>query len=230
MSAPGSIDIALDGLKVMVGIPAGRDLHPYTVRSLIQVFTKCERIKIPCQLGMIVGCSVITQARDEVLDLFLQSDCNRLFWIDSDMCWSEKDFFRLLALSKLRDVVCSTYPAKTEQVTFFINHDEGKEMKQQEYGLIEVKGVGLGFTCITREPLEKLAATKQDVFDQVSKRTMKSVFRASIINGNREGEDMAFFADLRALGYTVWLDPECKPSHIGTKIYEGSIKDAMKFD
>lgn len=225
-----SVDIKLDGLSVMIGIPAGRDLHPYTVKSLISTFVKMERLKIPCQLGMIVGCSIVTQARDEVLDLFLQSDANRLFWIDSDMCWTENEFVRLLALSKVREVVCATYPAKCDPPTFFVNHDSSAHLTQQEYGLIEVYGVGMGFACMTREPLEKLAATKTDVFDQVSKRNMKAVFRAGIINGNRQGEDMAFFNDIRDLGYKVWLDPEVRPSHIGMKIYEGSIKDAMKFD
>lgn len=225
-----SVDVKLDGLSVMIGMPAGGMIPPMTAKSLVGSFLACQQMKIACQLGMITGCSIVTHARDEVLDLFLKSDANRLFWIDSDMVWEAGDFIRMLAMSKLREVVCATYTAKGDTPTFFINHDSSDSLHQQDYGLVEVKGVGLGFTVIHREPLVKLAESKPQVKDQVSGRSCAAVFRTGIVDGCRQGEDMAFFSDLRELGYKVWLDPEVCPGHFGTKLYTGSIKSAMKFD
>lgn len=221
------ITIDLTGLSVMVGIPAGRDLPALTVKSLIGTFQLCRTHQVPCQLGMVIGSSVVQWARDEVVDLFLKSDATRLFWIDSDMIWEPEQFMRLLALSQYRDVICAAYPAKKDQPTFYVNWDTEGGLTQGEYGLIEIKGVGLGFTVMSREVIERLVANAPKVHDAVSEREVASVFRIDAVDGKRRGEDMAFFADVRKLGYPVYLDPTVDLGHIGTKTYTGSIRDAL---
>lgn len=221
------IDVPLSGLSVMVGIPAGRDLPALTVRSLIATFTKCQALGVPCQLGMVTGSAVIQWARDEVADLFLQSDANRLFWIDSDMVWQPEDFIRLLALSTRRGVVCAAYPAKRDQPTFFVNYDKAQPLERDELGLLDINGVGLGFTVMTREVVESLAARSDRVADEISGKSMASIFRIDTNGRNRRGEDMAFFSDIRNAGYRVCLDPSVNLGHVGQKEYRGSIADAL---
>lgn len=221
------IDISLDGLSVMVGMPAGRDLPPMTVKSLIGTFTKCQRVNVPCQLGMVTNSAVIQWARDEVVDLFLESDATRLFWIDSDMVWEESDFLRLLALSQRYEVVCATYPAKMDPPTFFVNYDQEQGLVKNDLGLLDVYGAGLGFTVMHRDVVEKLVANAAKFTDEISGKEMASVFRIDTTGNHRRGEDMAFFADIRALGYKVWLDPMTDLGHVGGKIYRGTIRDAL---
>lgn len=220
------VDLSLAGLSVMVGMPAARDLPPATVKSLLGTFTKCQAVNVPCQLGMVTGSAIVQWARDEVLDLFLASDANRLFWIDSDMVWEPAQFLRLLALSQVREIVCAAYPAKREQPTFFLNYDK-KALTQDAYGLLEINGIGLGFSVMRREVVEHVARNAGRVIDEVSGKEMPSVFRIDTCGRNRRGEDIAFFHDLRALGYRVWLDPFVDLGHIGTKTYTGSIRDAL---
>lgn len=224
---PASVDIDLKGLSVMVGIPAGRDLPILTVKSLLATQSLCRDLKVPFQVGMVAGSAVVQWARDEVVDLFLKSDATRLFWIDSDMVWQPEDFMRLLALSQRHEVICATYPAKVDQPTFYVNRDPSLPMDANAFGLLEVWGVGLGFTVTTRRVIEQLAANAPKVFDAVSDREVAAVFRIDATNGKRRGEDMAFFADIRALGNTVWLDPSVDLGHIGPKVYTGSIRDAL---
>lgn len=222
-------DISLKGLNVMVGMPAGRDIPGLTVKSLMGTQALCRSVGVPFQLGMVLGSAVVQWARDEVVDLFLQSDATRLFWIDSDMVWEPEQFMRLLALSQRRDVICAAYPAKNDRPTFYVNWDEAEGLTQGEYGLLEIKGVGLGFTVIARRVIEQLSNQAPKVYDDVSKREMASIFRIDQTEaGKRRGEDMAFFADIRALGHKVWLDPETDLGHIGTKKYTGSIRDALR--
>jgi hypothetical protein len=221
-------DIDLKGLNVMVGIPAGRDLPALTVKSLLATQQLCHDLSVPFQLGMVVGSAVVQWARDEVVDLFLQSDATRLFWIDSDMVWEPDQFMRLLALSQYRDVICASYPAKVDRPTFYVNWDEQTGLQADEYGLIEIRGIGLGFTVMSRGVVEELAYNAPKVFDDVAKRELASVFRIDSVGGKRQGEDMAFFSDIRALRYGVFLDPSVDLGHHGTKTYRGSIRDALK--
>jgi hypothetical protein len=222
------MQIKLDGLSVAVGIPAGRDFHALTVRSLIETFGKCQAMGIPAQLALVAGNAVIQWARDEVIDLFLKTDCSRLFWIDSDIVWDPNDFIRMLALSQKRDIVCATYPAKKEPTTFYINHDP--PLVSDDLGLFEIKGAGLGFTVVTRRVIEDLVSFSPKAVDQITGKNIAQVFRVGMKDGTRIGEDMAFFDDVRKLGFKVHLDPLVKLRHLGLKQYEGSIFDAIQTD
>lgn len=222
------ITIDLAGISVLVGIPAGRDLPALTVKSLLATQALCFERQVPFQIGMVVGSAVVQWARDEVVDLFLQSKATRLFWIDSDMVWEPEQFMRLLALSQYRDVICAAYPAKKDQPTFYVNWDQNAGLVQGEYGLLEINGLGLGFTVMHRKVIEQLAANAPRVVDDVSKRDLAAVFRIGRTpDGRRQGEDMAFFQDIRGLGHTIWLDPTVSLGHYGSKVYTGTIQDAL---
>jgi hypothetical protein len=224
---PRDVTFSLEAISVMLGMPAGRDLPALTVKSMLGTQAICRDAGVPFQLGMVTGSAVIQWARDEVVDLFLQSQATRLFWIDSDMVWQPEQFMRLLALTAVHDVVCAAYPAKREQPTFFVNWGAGG-MAQNEFGLLEIKGVGLGFTVMTRKVVEELAARAPRTVDDVAQHEMASVFRVGRTpEGRRQGEDMALFQDIRSLGYTVWMDPQTDLGHIGPKTYTGSIRDAF---
>lgn len=221
---PEYVDLKLSGLSVMIGMPTTRDLHPRVVNSLMQTLVQTTRMGLDCHLGLVAGCAVVTWARDEVVHLFLESGAERLFWIDSDIVWKVGDFLRLLGLSTLFDVVAAAYPAKLEPPTFYLHHDG---LTPNAYGLIPVKGAGLGFTVVSRRAIEALVAQAPQVRDDVTGRTLAGVFRVGAHAGKRLGEDMAFFADLRAAGYPVHLDPQIDLGHVGVKQYTGSVRDAL---
>lgn len=223
------IKIDLSGLSVMIGMPAGRDLPGLTVKSLMGTQSLCRDVQVPFSFGMVIGSAVVQWARDEVIDLFLQSTATRLFWIDSDMVWEPEQFMRLLALSQYRDVICAAYPAKKDQPTFYVNWDADAGLEQGDYGLMKINGLGLGFTVMSRAVVEQLAAKAERIIDDVTGRDMAAVFRIGRTDeGKRQGEDMAFFSDIRALGYDVFMDPTVDLGHIGQKQYTGSIRDALQ--
>lgn len=220
------IELSLAGLSVMIGMPTTRDLPPRTAKSLVATVAKCLKLDIPCEVALIEGCGVITKARDDVLAEFLASSCNRLFWIDSDMVWTPGQFIRLLALSTRVSVVGATYPAKMEPPAYLFNFD-AEGVNVNDLGLLDVKGMGLGFTVVRREPLEQLAAEAPRMRDQISGAETASVFRTDIFEGDFRTEDMAFFADLREAGHTVWVDPTIDLGHIGAKEYRSSVAQAL---
>lgn len=222
-----SHEINLSGLSVCIGIPSTRGFNPLVVRSLFGTKEICAKYQIPCHLAIISGNAVIQWARDEIVDLMLQSDANRFFMIDDDIIWEPEDFMRLLALSKNRDVVCASYPAKREPNTFYIRHDNSAPLVMDEYGLVEVQGVGLGFAIMGRQVVEAVAEASSRVRDEITGKEYASIFQVGTFQGNRRGEDMSFFEAITSLGYKIHLDLSVELGHIGTKVYKGRAMEAF---
>lgn len=222
-----SREMDISGLSVCMGIPSSRDISPLVVKSMFATKELCSKVGIQCDLAMVAGNAVIQWARDEVVDLMLQSNANRFFFIDSDIVWDAEDFVRMLALSSVYDVVCASYVAKHEPATFYIRYDNSKPLAADEYGLIEIDGAGLGFTIISRTAVEKIAAYSERVNDEISGKSYASIFKVGVSCGNRRGEDMSFFEEIKRAGYKIHLDPSISLGHIGTKVYRGRVLDAM---
>lgn len=219
--------INVAGMSVAIGMPTKGDLPPHTVMSLIKTATACVTANVSLDVILHVS-GVLQWGRDDVLDEFLRGDAQKLFWIDSDMVWTQESFFRLLALSTKREVVGASYPAKVEGPTTFYASYDGGGLKADEYGLMPVNGMGLGFTIIDRAVAQKLVVGKPILKDELSGRSAAEVFRFGSIDGNRQGEDMAFFADIRDLGYGVWMDPSIELGHVGPRQWRGKIMDALQ--
>lgn len=216
----------LSGLSVMVGMPVHRDISPQTVRSMLNTYAEVIKGGIPIDVNMQHGSSLVHHARTCIAHDFLQSKCNRLFWIDSDISWDEKDFVKLVALSTEMEVVCAAYPLKSDPPVFFINVDDiDRELEANEFGCIQVKGAGLGFTIVQRKVMEELAAKAPMRKYPQREMPIPRIFRCDNDGEEERGEDMAFFADVIGLGYQVNLDPTVKLGHVGQKEYSSSVAE-----
>lgn len=210
--------------KVMIGMPIGTGTLPWaTALSLMKTLAACREADVPCTLEVVAGCSVVTWARSAIADAFLKSDSTHLFWVDSDVVWEPDDFFRIVALGAVHAAVGATYPFKKLPLTFLINHvGEKGEYEVNGHGCIKVCGMGLGFTIVQREVVEKVAATKPQRCDPITGATYADIFRI-----DHEGEDIAFMTDIRSLGYDVWLDPSVSIGHHGAMIFKGDVIQAL---
>lgn len=222
-TAPMAFDLA--GVKVMLAIPVNRDLPWQTTQSLVETVIALKDRGIPFDVQFVVGSSIIEVARSKVADAFLKSTCNRLFMLDSDQAWQAKDVIRLIALSTRMPIVLGAYPAKRDPPTFLMSPQA--EMESNEWGCIPINGFGLGFTIVRREVIEALAKDAPRLQLDDSGVVTPHIFRCDSVEGVFRGEDMAFFADARAHGYSVWMDPSLEISHVGAKAYAGKIMDAL---
>src|SRR5262245_39410193 len=105
-----------------------------TVISLLDTCSLLQKMGIDHEVHLL-GSSVVTTARNKVADQFLQSNKNRLFWIDSDMQWEAKDFVRILAMSSIMECVGVAYVAKDLPLQFQLNYDKDKFVTN-DYGCI----------------------------------------------------------------------------------------------
>jgi hypothetical protein len=211
----------LTELSVSIGFPCGAYVPWQTALSLAKTMQVAAMEGAPCEISVVAGCSVVTTARSNIVEAFLAGTASRLFWIDSDIVWEPRDFFRLLALSSKMDVVCAAYPMKTAQRQFTIKHPDLVNFELNDFGCVKIEGAGLGFTVMTREVVERVAAGKPVLKQAHKGADMTAVFRLDSVDGYDRGEDQAFFADIRELGFPVWLDPTIQLGHVGSHVYRG---------
>lgn len=206
-------------------MPVHRDLPWQVVQSLCETLGLFQANGIPLAIQMQVGSSIIEAARSRAVHAFLQSDCTRLFWVDSDIAWAPDDFLKLALYSTKMDVVCGAYCAKQDDVQFALAGLVGDT--SNEYGCLEVMGLGLGFTCVHRKIIEELSAMAPKLKFPDNPEPIPHIFRCDTTEGQFRGEDIAFFSDVIALGHKVWLDPKVKLRHIGNKAYSAQLFELM---
>jgi hypothetical protein len=219
-------DFDLTGISVFIAMPVSGEIPPATVRSLLETQAACSQRNIHLDIEFNIG-STVFHARSKRAHSFLKGTCTRFFQIDSDMVWSGDDFLRLLALSTKMDCVCAIYTARCDPPKFFINVDDiTAELTENEYGCLPIKGTGLGFTVVSRKIIEELAAKAPKIrFMDLPDDLVAKIFRFDEPNGEARGEDMAFFSDVTALGYTINLDPHIALGHVGAKEFRAPFLD-----
>jgi hypothetical protein len=212
-------------LRVDIGMPVHHPHLPFpTVVSLVDTAKVLTTAGIESRQVSPVGCSIVTDARSAIVDEFLKGNSTHLFWVDGDMHWHPRDFVRILTLCTQVDVVGATYPQKVEPIRFMVRKMDDR---MSELGLIKVAGLGLGFVCMKREVVEKVAAGKPNIITNSGTTPMREVFRLDRVGEHRLGEDMAFFEDIKTAGYQVWLDPMVNVAHVGMKMYVGDVMEAI---
>lgn len=216
----------IEGLRVFIAIPVNRDFPWQTTKGLVDTAALLSSRGIPYTMQFLTQGSQIDFNRSHLTHQFLESDCNRIFWIDSDMGWDAHSFIRVLALSTKLDIVGASYPAKQSPGRQFQIDIGVEEVEANEHGCLEIRGMGLGFCCVQRHVMENLASKSRKYIRDGIVEAM--VFRTGIgDDGVYRSEDMHFFRDCRAAGYKVWIDPTIELGHIGGFEYKGKLIDAL---
>lgn len=213
----------LKGLDVTVGFPCGANIPWQTAMSLAAAIRAATRLGIDVRMQTIAMNSDVCNARNNVLTSFLESDSQRLFWIDSDIDFAAEDFIRLAWLSRRFQIVAAAYALKDDSGRIVLNGVGGDNVEMNADGLVKAHSMGLGFTIVQREVLEKWSADKPRRRHPTVARDVIHAFRQT----TEGGEDITFFNEARELGYTVWLDPTVKLGHVGPKVYRSDPAEAL---
>ena len=162
--------------KLFVATPmyGGQCLGMYA-KAALDLQTLCAHYRMDCRFSFIFNESLITRARNYLVDEFLRSGFTHLMFIDSDIHFNPNDVIALLALDK--DIIGGPYPKKSikwsavveaykknpnipiselEKVVgdFVFNPAPGtNRFNIQEP--IEVLEIGTGFMMVKREVFEK---------------------------------------------------------------------------
>jgi hypothetical protein len=97
--------------KLFVATPMyGGMAHGLYVKSCLDLQAVMSKYGVDTKFSFLFNESLITRARNYLVDEFLRSDCTHLLFIDSDIHYDPRDVIALMALDK--DVIGGPYPKK----------------------------------------------------------------------------------------------------------------------
>lgn len=161
--------------------------------------------------------SLITQARNDCVEKFMSGPWSHLFFIDSDIGFSQDAFWRVLYSGY--DVAAAPYPFRMDtdvQGGFVVDVAELGPIGGNGFATIE--NAPTGFMCISRHVFDHMSAAgvaKDEFFD-----TMR-------IDGKYLAEDHAFCRRWRDLGGDIHLDTRAALTHQGTKLYKRDFRTVL---
>lgn len=136
--------------KVFVALPIYGGAHPVFFQSIIKLL---HNPPVQVQIATLIGDSLVSRARNNLVSQFLKSDCTHLLFIDSDLQFEPWQIKRLVDHGG--EIVCGMYPKKQRQLGWVMNIFEGVD-KGDSNGLLPVKCAGTGAMLIRRSVFEEM--------------------------------------------------------------------------
>lgn len=162
--------------------------------------------------------AMVQRARNDLIQMFLQSDFDDFVFIDADQAWDPRWVFSLI--SRPQDVVGGVVVKKNDVPGFnvkLLNLDPKIEID----GLMEVEYIGTGFLKISRKAAQAVYDMSEPYTN--SEKSNRMTFDIKIVNGELVSEDNIFCDKWRGLGGKVWIDPHMTCSHVGAKRWDGNF-------
>ncbi len=245
--------------KLMVATPMYEGLcHAGFTRGLVELSMLCQRYGVAMELQFLTNQSDTSRARNYICDAFLKGDATHLMFIDADIAFSGEQALQLLALqdeTSPYDMLGAAYPRKAIRwdrvreasgaANVRLDHvasDLVLNVRQEQASLdrpIEVERLGIGFSMLRRETLQKMRADLTDIVFRPGAderaafqlgATAHRFFGSGIDprTGEYLSEDFAFCERLRSTGQTIWACPWIELGHAGNMTFQGSLIDFAK--
>lgn len=221
--------VSLEGRKLFISIPTyDGKLSIKLAYTLAALMPMAMQHGMSVKLGHVSGCSIITMARNMLVDQFLDSECTDLLFIDSDVIARPEDILRLMAQSGDKDITAGSYPRRARDKKFFMDlyFDENNEL-EFDGAMMRIQRVGTGFMLIRRHVVEDIANRSEKYLGQDGIGQVANVFEFSMQDGKFVGEDYTFCDKARSLGYKVWVDVEISLPHVGQEEFTNDFKNEV---
>lgn len=115
MSPPLELQVKVEDIKknkLFIATPMYSGVcHGLYVKSALDLQTMMNQLGVECKFSFLFNESLITRARNYLVDEFLRSGYTHLLFIDSDIEFRNQDVLALLALDK--DIIGAPYPKKS---------------------------------------------------------------------------------------------------------------------
>lgn len=208
-------------MKVMFAIPTYKGIQcPPFVESLAKTLELFRENGIAHAVELICGCSYVQVARNELARKFLESDCDKVFFIDEDVSWDPQG--ALTIVQSGLPFVGGVYPLKSgykSDAPFMVilkcDDETWVPLCDGPY-LRAFRTVG-GFTCVDRSVFEEIKkANPQLAYDEYHPDgdiPKFDFFPQGVRNHKWVGEDYAFCDLWTALGEEIYIVPDIDFGH-----------------
>ena len=237
-------------MKIFIATPANGGLtyarYTQSIFSLEKALTSAGH---QTTFAVMVGSAEIASARNELVQYFLDSDCDALLFIDADQAFnaihvremieSGKHFIgavipqKVIDWEKVRLAAIAGVPAtelskaagifNTNFLTGKVDIVHGKPLA--------VRHVGTGLIYLSRVVFEKLSPHCQVVNLRTKEaKTTRTEYFTNIVTEDNErlSEDYSFCHKWREIGGKVYAAPWVEVSHIGSFEFNGQLRESMK--
>jgi hypothetical protein len=239
-------------MKIYIATPmyGGQCFGDYT-KSVIELSTLLLANGHDVIFDYVVNESLITRARNLLVDRFLETDYDALLFIDADQGFKAEEVYKLINSGK--KVIGAISPMKQINWESAIIAKKYGQSNLQDFSgyfnvnfalgvtefsldkVVEVDNIGTGLLLIAREVFEELAPVclkYKKSFDggaiDKSKDAPEIVeyFSTSIDNeGVLLSEDYDFCAKWKSLGKKIYVAPWVRLTHIGTYVFSGKFAE-----
>jgi hypothetical protein len=235
--------------KLFVGTPMYEGLcHGQFALASIELSRLCAKRGVEVNFCFSGGESLITRARNYLVDDFLASGATHLLFLDADLGFDPDDVLTLLTLD--RPVIGAPCPKKTiawDQVAaaarrgiapsllplhagdFALRGLSAGSVRSREP--VEVEALGTGFMMIARPVFEQFRQAYPELayvaYDRLANplRTLHAYFDTAIDPASKEylAEDWRFCQWCRRIGIPIYVCPWMNVEHIGQHRFVGSF-------
>lgn len=236
-------------MKLYIAVPAyGCTMTNSFLTSLLYLRQECQRRGLACAIDFIGNESLITRARNLLVEKFLRTpDATHLLFIDSDIAFHPDSVFALIETNK--DVTCVVYPKKgydwgklkdttrnpgepLHQKCLDFNINVDPTSIQQTDHLIRVLDAATGFMMIKREVLERMKRAYTPSLECVNDVAgydidkYVALFDCLIDPVSRRylSEDFAFCRRWQKLGGEIWVDLRFGLGHEGSLYFHDGLE------
>ena len=228
MQTQRSYDLA--GKSIFIALPA----YDFKVSlklavSLARFAQAAPQHGIDIQIGSICGCSVVSRARNLLVQDLLEGQCDYLLFIDSDINFEPDDILRLMAwgTDPKKGIVAAVPRVRSVDKTYIatLDYDENNQLTMNGMGLVRAERVATAFMLVRREVFTTMieAHPEWKYYDHRAEKTVPCLFDFMLTEEGYIGEDFLFCDRTRELGFEVWVDPSITLGHMGVQEYVGNF-------
>jgi hypothetical protein len=222
-------------MSVLIALPCyGGAVNEQTTVGLFKLGKELNRHGIDHGLLTLSNESLISRGRSRIANFYVNNtDYDYLFFLDADIGFDPSSFFEIWANRDL-NLVSAAYPMKSLPLRY--NYDLVHPRNAIRNGILEIQGIGLGFTLISRSVFKRIAAhfpelkyvpTTNASNVSISEREMNNSYHYFLerqINDRFLPEDHSFFSRARECGFRAWLCDSVVLDHTGYYVFEGGNK------
>lgn len=202
-------------MKIFVAVPTYDGKLDVSVAScLMSEQTIAKMNGDVFQVKFLPGCSHPAMGRNQLVQDFLESDFDKIFFLDSDITWEPGMLTALCHFPK--EFVGGVYRYKEEKEHYpvgWLPDPEKKGLWSDELGLIEVMTLPGGFCAISREAFGRIQrARPAKIYEHFGKYAYCH-YEMPFDVGRLWGEDGRFCKDFREAGGKIYLKPDITLTH-----------------
>lgn len=193
-------------MKIFVAIPVyDGKLQIQTVNCLLQEAALAIGLGDELSVNFLPSCAVPAHGRNQLVQLFLDSGCDRLFFLDADITWLPGAILKLCHMPV--DFVGGCYRFKCNDENYPISWLPKPELQADQYGLLEVAMLPTGFLALSRQVFDDFRKAYPGREYSHWDTPAYAYFQMFFKNGALYSDDAGFCREWIEAGRKIHLDP-----------------------